>query len=521
MFYQSQEEVMRNATGVFEKALAECPEFAAKCAVYGHEVNSLKLVPVIWLVYLSTQEDKALFSRAFKRIITNVNLLHDFMEICRKTPIRKGLGRSVKRAVNNRLHELCSDYSVSRNRKTVSELVKVTRPAFKDEKFQNYMRYVSKDELTFPRIAELKRVLEKISGNEIDEDVLSAVKKYSFQLEELKHAVNGFSGASREKLKALSEELVNEKDMEKVGALQAGILALKQQEAKALDRKGRQALYGVLYEGLRYAALILNLVALERVFAVETRTVGKRRQRGFFNQEMVVSTDIPSEIEQMVCDKIRSAQDYRASNILPFALINAHRMVTTAAFKNALGDILNECAKEAFAIPHDMELLVGVDVSGSMTVNISDSLSALDIASFLGALIKMAHTSTKVCTVANSAKLVRFQSEQLFDMADEISEDAGGGTHLGELFNEYSGQKVILIITDSETADDFEKQWLKAKKPDGAKIIVWQLQAYQTHLSKDPSVIYLAGYSDRLLALVKAVIEDRCSQIEAIQAIDV
>jgi 60 kDa SS-A/Ro ribonucleoprotein len=116
MFYQSREEVMRDAAEIFSQALSECPEFASKAAVYGHERNSLKLIPLIWAAYASTLEDKTLFNRAFPRLAANVNLLHDFVEICRKTPIRKGLGRSIKRAVNNQLHTLANEYSVFRNK---------------------------------------------------------------------------------------------------------------------------------------------------------------------------------------------------------------------------------------------------------------------------------------------------------------------------------------------------------------------------------------------------------------------
>jgi 60 kDa SS-A/Ro ribonucleoprotein len=99
-FYQSDLEVIGNTREVMKKALEECPEWATKCAVYGQEFNSLKLVPAIWLVYLSTLKDKELFDKAFARIITNPKMLHDFMTLVRKGGIRQGMGRSVKRAVN-------------------------------------------------------------------------------------------------------------------------------------------------------------------------------------------------------------------------------------------------------------------------------------------------------------------------------------------------------------------------------------------------------------------------------------
>jgi 60 kDa SS-A/Ro ribonucleoprotein len=74
----------------------------------------------------------------------------------------------------------------------------------------------------------------------------------------------------------------------------------------------------------------------------------------------------------------------------------------------------------------------------------------------------------------------------------------------------------VIILTDSETADDFEADWKKNAKRKGAKLIVWQLQAYRIKLSNDPSVVYIAGFSDRLLSLVKSIIEDRGNMLEEI-----
>jgi 60 kDa SS-A/Ro ribonucleoprotein len=488
MYYQSREEVMRDAAEIFSKALSECPEFAAKAAVYGHERNSLKLIPLIWAAYASTLEDKTLFNRVFPRLATNVNLLHDFVEICRKTPIRKGLGRGIKRAVNNQLHKLANEYSVSRNKTVIGEIAKVSRPLFKDEAFQSYMRYAAKDELAFNRAVELKRAIEKIAKNEVDDDVLFAIEKYHFQLEELKHAVT-----------------------------------------KDLGKEAKRALYASLYKSLRYAALILNLAALERVFAVETMTVQKRGKRGTFRQEAVIRTEIPADIEDMVCAKIRSTADYRASNMLPFVLISAQRMVTNEKFKTAIADVLNACAAETFELPWteaghaEIDILVGVDISGSMDVMVNDSLSARDISTFFGALLKLSvrklsHQAVKVCALSNDCYPVVFKSESLFAMADEISCSGNHGcTYLGKLLKEYSDQKYVIILTDSETADDFEDKWKKTVRHKGAKLIVWQLQAYHVKLSNDPSVIYIAGFSDRQLSLVKAIIEDRGNMMEEIE----
>lgn len=170
-FYQSEEEVLQNARELYERAMAECPEFATKAAIYGNNFNSLKLVPTIWLVYLSTLDDKTLFKKAFPRIIRNPKMLYDFMEIARKSNIHTGLGRSVKKTMNEWLFNHLNEYQASRNKGKLAEIIKVTRPSFQDETFQNYMKYIAKDELTFDRAIALKEVIQSLqSGQYTEED---------------------------------------------------------------------------------------------------------------------------------------------------------------------------------------------------------------------------------------------------------------------------------------------------------------------------------------------------------------
>ncbi len=521
-FYQSQEEVLEDAGSMFERALLECPEFATKAAIYGSTVNSLKLVPTIWLVYLSKLDDKTMFKAAFKKIIRNINLLHDFMEICRKASIREGLGRGVKKAVNERLFDLLNDYSVSRNKGTIAEIAKVTRPKFEDEKFQNYMKYISKGEITFERAKVLKNILDKIENNNITEDVLVNIKKYKLQLEEIKHAFKNFTKEDKEKLEDLSDQMKHAKNIEDIEEIHKEIVKLKEKELKSLSKEEKRLIYGALYEGLRYAALMMNLVALERAFATKTDIINKHSVRGNFKQELVLETDIPDELKEIVSNKINSIEDYRKSNILPFTLLNAEKMILTKEFKNAIHSMLETSSGEVFNLDKNTDILVGVDTSGSMTVNVSDSLSAIDIASFFGALIKSSHSISKVCAVADRCEEVKFYKNNIFSMAESIVQtNVGYGTYFESLMEKYTNQKYIILITDSMGADNLEKKWLNAKKLKGAKLIVWQLAVYKTKLSNNPSVIYLSGYSDRLLSLVKNIIENKGNQMEEIEKINI
>ena len=63
-FYTSQEDVIKNCRELFSEALAKAPELATKYAVYSAENLGMKLFPTLWLVYISTLDDKTLFKSA-------------------------------------------------------------------------------------------------------------------------------------------------------------------------------------------------------------------------------------------------------------------------------------------------------------------------------------------------------------------------------------------------------------------------------------------------------------------------
>lgn len=484
-FYQTQEEVLYHAKEILEKALKECPEFATKCAIYGNEVNSLKLVPTIWLVYLSTLEDKTLFQKAFPRIIRNPKMAYDFMEIARKGGIRQGLGRGVKKVMNQWLLDRLNEYQVSRNRGKLLDIIRLTRPSFRDETFQGYMRYLSKGELTFERAKVLKEVIHSIENGTVDEFVLTSIEKHRFQLEELKHVVH------------------------------------------RLSKEDKQKVYEQIYKEMNYAALLLNLVALERVFALETKTTIKRiPKNGFIHrikQQVVVETDIPTRIIEMISQRIQDVEAYRKANILPFALMNAEKMVVTPEWKQAIGSMLRKVAEETFRIHPEVSIMVAVDTSASMFSEITDtgSLRCVEVASLFGALMKKSHAKTNLYAVATTMRRVlAHKQDDVLEISRKIRGTyVGHGTRFEQIMDHYQGEKYVILITDSEQADNLEKRWRMASKPQGAKLIVWQLQPYYIRISNDPSVVYVRGYSDRLLSLIRNIIEEKGNQIEEIEKI--
>lgn len=487
-YYQTQEDVLKNGKNLFERALRECPEFATKAAVYGNNVNSLKLVPTIWLVYVSTLEDKTLFKQAFPRIIRNPKMLHDFLEISRKGGIRGGLGRGIKDVANKWLIAHLNEYQVSRNKGKLEEIIKLTRPDSEKapEAFQRYMKYISKGELTFARATALKDVISFMDEGTLNETVFSLIEANRLQLEELKHAT------------------------------------------KMLTDKDKKKLYEAMYKGLNYAALILNLVALERVFAIRTHVdekyILKDGKYQTFKQTIVDETDIPQHVIEMIVSRIKDVEMFRKSNMLPFALLNAEKMVVTPEFKRAMGDALRKVAQEAFDIDKEIELLIAIDTSNSMTqmkVNDTGTLSAMEIATVFGAMLKKSHANMNIHALASTIQRVELaKQEEVFDMARKIENTKVGlGTNFEQLMDHYRGEKYVMLLTDSNQADNLEKRWINTKKPEGAKLIIWQLVPYGIKISKDPSIVQVAGYSDRILGLVKNIIEGKVGQVDEVERI--
>lgn len=482
-FYTKQEDVISHTKELFEKALKECPEYATKCAIYGSKEANLKLVPTIWAVYISTLDDKTLFKKSFPKIIRNFNMLYDFMEFCRKGGIRGGLGRGVKKAINDRFISMINEYHATRSKGKLSEIAKTTRPYSEDEGYQKLMKYVSKGELSFPRAIALKTVIAGLEVGFYTEAMDKLVIEHKLQLEELKHSV------------------------------------------KELSREDKQRLYSTIYSNLSYSALILNLVALERVFATKTKEVSEYNysRNAWIKQVKIIETDIPEDIIEMVCDKIANEKAYYKSHMLPFSLINAENMVATPEFKVALGKLLKTVSDKAFNIRKDKKVLVGVDTSGSMSSEVIPGLSNVRIASLFGSMIKKAHTNTDVCAVATDCKSVDVnKQEDIFNMAKKIEKtDVGHGTFFEGLLREYNEHEYVILITDNEPADVLERKWINIAKRNKAKLIVWQISTSGHKISNHKSVTYVSGYSDRVIGLIRDIIENKNDQAEKIESIEI
>lgn len=498
-FYKTPEDVLKAVRETFDEALVKMPYVATQYAVYAAETLGMKLAPTVWLVFVSTLEDKTLFKAAFPRIINNPKMLHDFMELARKGGIRKGnvrngskngMGQSVKKTVNKWLHDKLNDYNTTRYTGKLEDVVRLTRPADKlvvregqNGKYEvdtaKYFQYIVKPKdserrLTFDRAESLQKVVDSLNAGKLTDEVVTLISKHKMQLEELKHTFGKLSS----------------------------------------DQKKTVFMHFV--PGLRYNALVSNLVAIERAFATQTRQVNKidASSGRSYPANVVVSTDIPLELKAVVTQKLSNYEDYRGSKMLFFGLLTAHEMTSVQEWKTALRTTLSKAGKDAFAdVPTGVKVKVGADTSGSMSMGsrkVTDSLYAVDIAAYLAAGIGMSIPgSTTYATADYSKKVVFNGNDNIINNAVKIKNtDVGYGTNFESLLSDYNDEKYVILVTDGEDSSNMEKKWASLKRPNGAKLIIWHVANFThfTKISKRSDVLYLTGYSDQLMKTLSNII---------------
>lgn len=124
-FYANAERITLEAATVLKAASERHPELLARCLVYARETGSMRRLPTLGLACLSKTSPE-LFARVFPRVVTTPRELGHFIWFCRGA-VRKGLGRSLKRAIGRFLLDL-SPYHLIKYRRTLQAPLRLARP---------------------------------------------------------------------------------------------------------------------------------------------------------------------------------------------------------------------------------------------------------------------------------------------------------------------------------------------------------------------------------------------------------
>jgi len=98
--------------------------------VYAREKGYMRLQPIIGTVFLSTLDDYSLFKRVFMRVMKTPNDVIDFINICRNGNIRKGLGRKIKRVINEWLYKNINEYWALKYKNQLRIIIRLCHPNF-------------------------------------------------------------------------------------------------------------------------------------------------------------------------------------------------------------------------------------------------------------------------------------------------------------------------------------------------------------------------------------------------------
>jgi hypothetical protein len=506
-YYESEKEQLEKTKGIWAQAIAlakdpEVAEYLAKLVSYGREVGGMKFQPVLGLVYLSTLDDKRWFQQAFPHVIKTPKDAFDFLELTRKANIRKGLGRSVKTVLCEYLRGL-STYHVRRYAGKLKDIVRVCHPAtMAGSQADTHISYIMRGTPgNNSELAALNEVRENLRRGAVTQHVINAIREYNMQLEELKPFF--------------------------------GTITMDQ----------RRQIFDAIIPGLSISALIKNLVTIEWTYSRYERSIYDEPDCYYLTPDMI----------RLVRDRILDVDAYRRSRMLPFDPMMASKMVHVPEWKDALGELVDTSCKTMFDADKltTKRIRINVDTSGSMHGVImagkydGPNITIADFVGVMGsALYQAMPNRCSIWAIASTYRQVPVRTLSASRLGNDVMHtEVGHGTYFeqcmtgyiarsdyyGSYLNPrrcefqrcegaaYQGEDVYVLLTDGQQADNLEKAWAEARKPAGAKLIIWDVVGYGTRISNRPDIVYLRGYSSSMMDVVRRIIEDGTNQIDQIQ----
>ena len=144
VFYASAGEQLDNIKKLVDNVH---PELIAKAAVYGHETARMKDVPAYLLAVLAAKGELELLRAAFPRVITNVKMLLNFVQIVRSGQTgRRSFGSAVRNVVrdwfNSRSGNQLFIASIGHSNPSLVDTIKLIRPRPQNEEVDALFGYL-------------------------------------------------------------------------------------------------------------------------------------------------------------------------------------------------------------------------------------------------------------------------------------------------------------------------------------------------------------------------------------------
>jgi 60 kDa SS-A/Ro ribonucleoprotein len=480
-FYASIGDNYADTKDVHQRMLARDPEFAARALVYARTQGTMRLQPIIGLVYLSLA-DRTLFRAIFPRVIQTPGDLLDFVQIVRSKQIRPGLGRMIKEEVNRWLNGI-SEYHVIKygsdagSKLSLRDVLRLTHPQPQDEQRDALFLYLT------------DRQKWRDSYGERIAELLPQVHA----LEVLKQAENAVE------IRALIEQ----------GRLPYEVVT----GAIKPDRETWQ----FLMRQMPYFALLRHLNTLQRAGVLADPATAA-----------------------YVAERLANANALRKAKLLPFRLHAAWVAFEPASeVEQSIKRALEQALEQAFVNLPPLPGVVAIapDVSGSMSgsINHPSKVRYIDVAAiFAGALLK---ASTKALVLPFETGVVEVNIKPklpLMQIVAKLAAIGGGGTAVSapvsKLLKERAVVDVFIGITDNvEWATDtyggqgFLPTWRRYRQEVAphAQAFLITIAPYRQVVAPpdEPGIHFVYGWADHVPAYIAQTLAGFAGQVEAVRQV--
>jgi 60 kDa SS-A/Ro ribonucleoprotein len=477
-FYADQTTLAREALDVIGQMVAKDPELLARMIVYARNDGLLRTVPIAALVALS-HADSGSFARAFPRVIRTPNDLKDFVATARKGDLRAGLGRAVKRAVNDWLNGLTEYHAIKYGSRggdmSLRDVLRITHPQPKDARTDALFHYLVHG-LTEESAARIRERLPQV-----------------WAFEQLKRAEDPTERRRRIVEGRLPYEVV-------VGAT-------------APDT----ALWSELMRQMPYMALLRHVNTLARAGVLAD-----------------------GEAAQYVAGWLTSPTAVAKSMVLPFRFFIARKTLVEAV-PSRVHEAIEEALELSFAnVPRlPGRVCIAPDVSGSMScgfVSGRGQARYIDIAAIFAAACLRMSQDAMVLPFEDRVVPVRLSPrDTLMTTAEKLASIGGGGTAVGAPISQLLRERVkvdtFIGITDGEdwcycgSGDErgFLNAWRKYKASVNrdAKAFLLTLAPYRHAVAppNEPDVWFIYGWSDAVLPFIARTLRGEQTQLDVVRAI--
>lgn len=482
-FYASQGDNYAATLELHAKMMAQDPAWAARAIVYAREQGTMRIQPIVGLVFLSLA-DLALFRAIFDRVILTPGDLLDFVQIVRSKQIRPGLGRAVKDEVNRWLNGLTEYHAIKYGSDAAAKLslrdvLRLTHPLPADELHDALFMYLT--------------------------DRQKWRDGYGSRIPELMPQVHAV-------------ELLKRTD-------DAG-------EMRALIERGRlpyevvtgvakpdSATWDYLLRQMPYFALLRHINTLQRV--------------GVLANDETVS---------YIVGRLTNKEALRKAKVLPFRLHAAWvAFEPTTEGEQRIKAALEQALETAFANLPQLPGVVAIalDVSGSMsgTIHHPSKVRYIDVAAiFAGALLKASKRTVVLPFETGVVKVDLKPHLPLLQIVAQLASIGGGGTAvsapISELLKRRQVVDVFIGITDNiEWAADqyggvgFLPTWRQYRKEVAphARAFLITIAPYRQAVAPgdEPGVHFVYGWADHVPAYIAQTVNGYGGQVEAVQQVQV